>query len=351
MELWALGLAFATIGCISSSIGLVLQKHSFIMKEDDYPLYTRWRWWLGFLFLVITGGVLDAVALMFAPLSIISPTCGLTIAANSLFAWYFLAEKISKVEVVATAAVVAGTSLTSAFGSHESTEYDSAALMKLFEHWYIIVYYATILSILAASTVALRWQRCPPWLNSLAFACAAGLLGGNQQVFMKGAVVLIRESVRKGGSDQWLNPLPYILITLTIVIAIGQIVLLNMGLSRHPAVTYLPAYQSSLVVFGCTAGGVYFRDFWEFGVMAWVFFPLGIAIILVGLYVLTFMKTPLGTAKVGVADRKDAHDEERKGLMGSDDCGSDDEEDDVEITPRPSSLEEDSEDGRDDTGL
>ena len=78
-----------------------------------------------------------------------------------------------------------------------------AALMELFEHWYIILYYATVLSILAASTVALRWQRWPPWLNSLAFACAAGLLGGNHQVFMKGTVVLIRESVREGGSDQY----------------------------------------------------------------------------------------------------------------------------------------------------
>ena len=81
-----------------------------------------------------------------------------------------------------------------------------------------------------------------------------------------------------------------------------------------------------------------------------MFFPVGIAINLVGLYVLTFMQKPRCTAKVGVADMEDAHDEERKGLMGSDDCGSDDEEDDVEITPRPS-LEEDYEDECDDTCL
>ena len=59
-----------------------------------------------------------------------------------------------------------------------------------------------------------------------------------------------------------------------------------MGLSRHPAVTYLAAYKSLLVVYGCVAGGVALQEFGGFTPTQWVAFPSAVAVVVVGLYAL-----------------------------------------------------------------
>ena len=77
MELWIIGILLCVAGSLVSSTGLILQKHSHNAGEGKLPLYCRWRWWIGFFFLVITGAALDGIALMFTPLSIVAPLSGL----------------------------------------------------------------------------------------------------------------------------------------------------------------------------------------------------------------------------------------------------------------------------------
>lgn len=100
MVFWAntsLGIGLALLGSLLSATGLVLQKHSHNIGESDFALWHRWRWWLGFVLLVIVGGCTDAVALMIAPLSVIAPLCGATLVFNALLAAHFLGRAISTV--------------------------------------------------------------------------------------------------------------------------------------------------------------------------------------------------------------------------------------------------------------
>ena len=132
------------------------------------------------------------IALMWTPLSIIGPLSGLTIITNSVLAMRFLGENASTLDLGATLIVVSGTVLTSAFGSHESPDYDAAALIGLFEHWYVALYYLCTFFILFGSALVLSWRKCPPWLDMFVFANIAGCLGGNQNAFLKCGMELLK---------------------------------------------------------------------------------------------------------------------------------------------------------------
>lgn len=342
--MWFVGVTLCICGCIFSSVGLILQKHSFNVGEEKLPLLRRWRWWLGCFCLLITGAVLDGIALMWTPLSIIGPLSGLTIISNSVLAMHFLGENASTLDLGATLIVVLGTVLTSAFGSHESPDYDAEALIGLFEHWYIPLYYLCTLGILFGSALVLAWRKRPSWVDMFAFANIAGCLGGNQNAFLKCSMELVKESIRDGGANQSNSPMLYFTILATLTLGAGQLYLMNVGLSRHSAVAFLPGYQSALTVYGCMAGGVYFQEFWNFSMAAWAFFPLGILLILTGLWALKLTQTtssqqvkPHERGKVGVnvTDSNHSGFSENAPLMDADE--------DADETPRSSVESEDRE--------
>ena len=85
-----LGVCLSLFGSLFTSSGLVLQKYSWMMREGDQFLFCRWRWWLGFLLLVVAAGLMEAWALAICPLTLISSLCGITIVSNTLFSVYFL---------------------------------------------------------------------------------------------------------------------------------------------------------------------------------------------------------------------------------------------------------------------
>ena len=144
----------------------------------------------------------------------------------------------------------------------------------------------------------------------------------------------MQESLREGGTSQIASPILYFTVIATLVLAGSQLYLMNVGLSRHPAVAFLPGYQSALTVYGCMAGGVYFQEFWNFSLAAWAFFPMGILLILTGLWALKLTQT---------ASAHQVKHEER-GKVGVDDSGFSENaplmSEDPDETPR-SSVESD----------
>jgi len=272
-----IGLGLCIGGCVISSLGLVLQKYSHNVGELELPLHQRWRWWLGFFILCITGGAINAVALIFAPLSLIAPTSGLTVATNSLMALWFLGEQMFPIEMVGTGMIVLGTVVTSCFGAHSEMQYNSSQMLDLFLHERMVFFYVVMFIILALSAATISVQNKPRWLEAFAFANIAGCLGGNQQIFLKGTMELVHQG-------QWTDPVTYLLIGITLVVAIMQLVFLNIGLSRHKAVTYLPVYQAALTVYGVVSGGIYFGEFFDYSTTSWILMPVGLVGIVAGLF-------------------------------------------------------------------
>jgi len=287
---WAasVGLGLCLAGAVFSSIGLVLQKHSHNVGEGELQLQSRWRWWLGFFFLVAIGGGLDAVALMLAPLSLIAPLSGVTIVTNCLAARLCLGEQMQSIELFATIVVVIGSTLTSTFGQHESGAYDAAELESLFKQWYIAPYYFITITLLAISVAIVCFPGRNNYWQALAYANIAGILGGNQNTFLKGVMELVEESIRKQGSNQFGHLIVYLLFLAFILSSIAQLWALNEGLSKHSMISYLPMYQSALTIYGVVAGAVVFQEFQDFDLLSWVMFPIGVNVVIAGLVMFAF---------------------------------------------------------------
>lgn len=276
----SLGLTICLGGSLVSSGGLVLMKYSAMVEEEE-PIYRRWRWWLGFVCLVILGGGIDGLALYLCPLSLIAPMSGVTIVTNSIFMTCFLGEKMSWMQVIATAVVVVGCSLTSAFGTHQQGNYDAKGIIELLQEWYIIPYYFFTIVIFAISLAVICYPGRSNFAQALAYANIAGLLGGNQNTYLKCIMELISESIY--GEMQLTHLLVYGLLVAFTITAVAQLSILNEGLAKHAAVEYLPMYQSALTIYGVIAGGVFFQEFRHFNTVSWVMFPGGVLVVLIGL--------------------------------------------------------------------
>lgn len=284
-----IGISLCIVGSLISSLGLVLQKLSHNEGELEKPLYLRWRWWSGFGCLCITGGLLDAAALTFCPLSMVAPFSALTIITNSIFAQWFLGEKMQSIEVMATVVIVAGTLTTAFFSEHGEYEYTSGELMHLFyDGWNMVIYYIAMAVNLAVCTYLVKQPDTSKFMNMFCYANMAGCMGGNQNLFLKATMTLIHEA-------QFANPVLYMTALLTLMGAGFQLWIMNKGLAQHQAIKYLPMYQSGLTVYGVLAGGIYFQEFAHYTLISWIFFPLGVLAVVGGLWTFTFVddKPPL----------------------------------------------------------
>ena len=264
-------------GSIITSLGLVLQKYSWNKGEGESSLFFRWRWWLGFFVLVIGAGSLEAWALgdclfvwsnvlfppfhgqlflnvfiffsAFAPLRLIAPLSGITIVTNSLTAMYFLGERVELNAMLCMLVIMMGTMLAAVCGSSHSTNHNTEELEALFNNWYLVPYYCPMLLILFISIFLVNfgtWERLrrrDGFFEVLLYANMAGLMGGNQNLFLKCFMELLDESLRTGGTNQFDRSFVYAMLARVVVLGVGQLSFMNLGLSRHRAVIFLPIYR------------------------------------------------------------------------------------------------------------
>ena len=159
--------------------------------------------------------------------------------------------------------VVVGTTTAAVCGSSKSAGHDAPELTALFEKWHIPFYYTLVVVNVVASGLCIRFGSCQRLFEgheALLLANIAGVVGGNQNLLLKCFMELVAESFRAGGSSQFHEPFTYGVLLGACVLAVLQLYVMNVGLNRHPAVVFLPAYQSLLTVYGCAAGMTFFGE-------------------------------------------------------------------------------------------
>lgn len=295
---WLLGCLMCAIGSFFSSFGLVLQKHAFNVAEGETRWWLLWRWWLGWFMAVCVAGLMESVALVLAPLSLIAPMFGLSVAANSVVSACALGETMNWTGVIALFVIVVGTSLTSALGPHSNSTYTDDQLVQTLTDWNAAMYFMTMTAVCCLSMLALSFPT-PKWLESLLYANLAGCTGGNQTLFLKCTMITITNMVKLPATGtateeqsmlQWdavQQTTPFVMVGMTTLLGLGQLFSLNEGLAKHSAITYLAAYKSILTVYGCIAGGICFKEFYSLQAWQLLSFPVAVLIVIVGLLALT----------------------------------------------------------------
>jgi len=279
------GIILASVGSVSAATGLIIQKvthNEDLEKEEEEKTHMmcRWKWWVGLGLLTIIPAVLEGWSLMLAPLSIIAPLSGTTVVLNTILAIWCLKEKTNWCETAALGLIVGGIALTSLFGSREQRDYTTDDLLELYQAWGMYVYYGCfVMWVLGSAYVAMN-VKTPSGLNAFAYAIA-GVLGGGQNVFLKCFTELLKTSI--DGNNQFDKFVMYPIMLAVGILAIGQMLWLNWGMTQHDAVAYIPMYQATLAVYGSISGGIYFQEFAQMDGLKASMYGLGLVIVCGGL--------------------------------------------------------------------
>ena len=126
--LFIVGIVLSLFASASTNLGANLQRLA-LRKEDQKelnqrrPMYKIPLWVGGFaLFLGSQAG--DALALGFAPQSVVQPVGSVSLLANLYFGWCLNGEPIGKTTPIALAIIITGVALIVTFGPKETVDWD-----------------------------------------------------------------------------------------------------------------------------------------------------------------------------------------------------------------------------------
>ena len=120
-----------------SCFGLNLQKLSHNKNEekamgDRKSMFQSWRWLLGMICMV-SGSVLDMLALPFVPMSRVSALGASGMIANIIITPIFLGEKLTKHDLIGGGITVIGTTIACVFGAQKEPVVTSDCLLENFK--------------------------------------------------------------------------------------------------------------------------------------------------------------------------------------------------------------------------
>ncbi len=341
------GVIAAVGGSILLAIGMAGQRFAHLRIERTNPgapylCNPLWLFFFG-LFVMSNGG--DAIALSFAPQSVVTPLGSMSLVSNALVARLLLKEKLDLCTVLGCVTVIAGVGLIvvpSLLGDQKCSKETIATLASHWGQTRFIVWAAAQLAVLV-STMALtnrieqrlatRWAShikdaasasrsskwfaeevkhgkclvlCPPYgghqsLELLTrkerltlrtgYVLACGLLASWTVLFVKCAGEGFKSTAR-GGSNPWEDGRFYAMVVFLIVSVPLQLMYLNKALQRFEAQFVVPTLQGFWSLSSITMGALFFSEFdsylpWHAGI-----FIAGVVITLIGMLLLARREEP-----------------------------------------------------------
>ena len=157
----------AEVSCAHPQTRVVTRTHSLLcalpvvacsaLPLSERRVYWKQKRWLMGLGLVVIGGFTDFASLSMTPQSTIAALGSMPLAANVPLAHYWLHEPVSKRDLVGTALIVLGSTLSVVFGDHSDTTYTSKDLQDLYKEIPYIIYGACIVGCMIFCYLAVRY--------------------------------------------------------------------------------------------------------------------------------------------------------------------------------------------------
>jgi len=275
-DLWLLGMGSSICASVSTASGLVVQKIAH-MRTQSLPLDKRPPmvfgfiisplWILGFFLLVILPLPFNLLAVTWAAASLVAPLSSVTLVLNQLFAPCTLNERLTRTDVIATAVIVGGVVLATAFGTHCESTYAPEDLVALYARPPFLVLFALIvLAVVVAFFTARRWRKAQPRVLqsedghriqaptrvTISYAFMAGAYGAVMQIVFKGTGELV-------GAAAFDSPALWVSAVAIVPLATAQMAYLNVGMQVCNAVKFFPSYNASLIVLMTLTGMIYYE--------------------------------------------------------------------------------------------
>ena len=288
-SLWWLGVILAIGGNLIDATGWTLEKRSHIKYQEEDPnrresvaYLKNWQWWLGFL-IHASGAIISAAAFGLDDEALLMPLQSITLVFNALFAYRFLGEKLSKIQILGTILIVFGCAFAVAYGpKSEDSAYDASELVVLFENGHFIVFALSISLIVIIDYVVMRceWIIDPTFLM-LSYITISGFFGSWNTLFNKCFVEMVM-----GSPSNWTHWFSY----TSIVMLIGTTVTLEYwrqeALKRFNANYVGSIYIGIRIIGGVCFGAIFFQELQSSSPLYLLLFLLAVGTIIVGIALL-----------------------------------------------------------------
>ena len=354
---WWIGVLMGLFSSAATCFGLILQKCAHVKNLERPPekrayeingIPLTWWWFGSFCLMVLVPLPFDFVAFSFASQSLLVPLAGVTLVMNQIFAPCLLGEKLYRIDIYATVIILVGCTMTTATGNHEETTFTACDFLDMYLSarflcaelvvlWPLMVF--CVINVKRPSWCGLPFAKPEwdeffgklKWLHPVFYAFVAAGFGCQQNVVFKVTGELTKDSVQgSGGGDEkgpWSYVFPYIHVVLIVFFASAQIMWINKGIHLFDAVLSLPLYNSFYIVLSGTWGFIYFDEMAKFDTFQWVMFPLGIAITIGGILLMTSKREkgveaepqvhPLGKVRLQLVDVDSSGSEGSEGGAGN----------------------------------
>jgi hypothetical protein len=116
------------------------------------------------------------------------------------------------------------------------------------------------------------------------FSFVAGVLGGQQNLFLKGIGVLVGFAF--AGENTFSEWQIWVFLLCMVTLAVLQLVFLNMGLAKFEALQYIPAFTVLYILMGTMVGLIFYEEYRSMDSLSWGLFSLGLGFIVAALVIL-----------------------------------------------------------------
>uniref|UniRef100_A0A7S1GDF7 Uncharacterized protein n=1 Tax=Bicosoecida sp. CB-2014 TaxID=1486930 RepID=A0A7S1GDF7_9STRA len=291
---WVIAVVICVAANTTSNLGLNFQKMAHERRKRKPLEKVKYRsiWMLGFVG-IVAGAIGDFAALGFGAQSIVAPLGSTTLVANVFFAPMMLGEEISRSDLIATMAIVAGCVVSVAFASHKDCLLTVDQLFDLYTTERFAYYASLIVSTVMLFLVAIRhmeivelenpylYRKKYMKLHRFSYASLSGIVGAQSVLFAKTTVELFMDWLDSGRFFLGYFPTYLVLLAMGMSVTL-QIYWLNCGLARWDALYNVPVFQSFWILVSVMGGGVFYGEFAGFTTEQTILFPLGVLIAVCG---------------------------------------------------------------------
>ncbi|KAF4324239.1 hypothetical protein BBO99_00000909 [Phytophthora kernoviae] len=292
--MWVAGFLISLIFSVLNSVGINLQKLSMTRNdasEEKKATLKQPLWMLGFG-LVCLGSLLDFVAFGMAPQTLLAPLAALSLVWNMLIAPIFHKEKVTRQNMLATAIIFTGVTLTVIFAGHSTPSYELDDLIRLYQQPAMYAYITLIVCFLGALFYFCRYIEATHnyedgLFHIICYGGIAGTFGGQSVLLAKSTVELLKSAIWGDSGFYMFTQFTSYVIVAGMGACLGfQIHFLNGGLARFDALVVVPVYQSFWILMSVLGGIMYFEEYVNMTRTQMLMFTIGGFVTILGIIVL-----------------------------------------------------------------
>ncbi|KAL3668147.1 hypothetical protein V7S43_007010 [Phytophthora oleae] len=292
--MWVAGFLISLVFSVLNSVGINLQKLSMTRNDVAEVKKTTVKqplWMLGFG-LVCLGSLLDFVAFGMAPQTLLAPLAALSLVWNMLIAPIFHKEKVTKQNMLATAIIFFGVTLTVIFAGHSTPSYELEDLIRLYQQPAMYAYIILIVCFLGGLFTFCRYiERTHNFEEGLfhiiCYGGIAGTFGGQSVLLAKSTVELLKSAIwGDAGLYMFTQFTSYVIVAGLCACLFFQVHFLNGGLARFDALVVIPVYQSFWILMSVLGGIMYFEEYVNMTRTQMLMFTIGGCVTILGIIVL-----------------------------------------------------------------